>query len=153
MFAVISGFAVCRSRFAICNANETDRRAAPRRAGPRRGCSPSRPDDNLCQQRAVSRSLRCRRRRAVFDIDRAARVPDGSYAQSRPDSRDSRSCDASAFSALQRYIRTLCALVAATDMLWCQSDAKWWHLCNIVRHFASRPVVIYFTPAYFRIFR
>jgi len=153
MFAVISEFAVCRSRFAICNANETDRRAAAHRVDPRRGCSSSRPDDNPCQQRAFSRSLRCRRRRAVFDIDRAARVPDGSYAQSRLDSRDSRSYDASAFSALQRYIRTLCALVVAMDMLWCQSDAKWWHLCNIVCHFASRLVAMYFTPVCFRIFR
>jgi len=147
MFAVISEFAVCRSRFAICNANETDRRAVLRR-----GCEPSRPDDNPRQRAGFKEFALPKTERAVFDVDRAARVPDGSYAQSQPDSLDSRSCDASAFSALQRYVRTLSAFSLQRWIRYGVKVARSDGIC-VTSSAISSPVARFFTPAFFRIFR
>lgn len=68
MFTVISDFAVCCSRFAICNANETDRRA-PRRAAPRASRIDN-PDDNGANSAGFKEFALHRRRRVVFDVDR-----------------------------------------------------------------------------------
>lgn len=135
-----------------CQWNGSPRYAASRRVA---NGSESTTRMTIRANSAVSRSLRCRRRRAVFDVDRTAKVPDSDrYVHAIP-SRQSGFVLAwrfGLFSMRELHSNSARSRYSLVDILWCQSDVKWWHLCNIICHFTTRPVISCDSIFYRRIF-